>query len=266
MAVPDGGVEAEVPDEGPDVPTSVPEDAVGVDVACPHCGRNPIESVAKGYRVTGLLLVSRHRTFRVVGCQSCIRRKLLATAARNLFLGWWGVFALVANLFAIPWNVGRAFVSRGPNQHLVDTLADTGIPFEFVREGEEWTAGDHEAMERSIDGMVQLACAAMAADGEPSEAQRAALVDVAGQLFEDHSEAEVRATIGAYEADAVDVEAVSRGLAPLLTDEGKQLALNVVATVAGADGDLAEPEAALVAEVAEGLDVSERQLEELAGA
>lgn len=263
----DGGtVDGPDPPGGdPEPPPSVPADAVAVDVACPHCGRNPVESMAKGYRITGMLLVSRRKTLQVVGCQACIRRQLLVAAGKNLLVGWWGVFAAVMNLFAIPWNVVRAFVSRGPTEQLVATLADSGIPFEFVRADEQWDPTDHDPLELYVDGLMRLSCAAMAVDGGASDAERETLLEVAGELFEEYSTAEVAAMVDEHSGEPVDVGAVSRGLAPLLTPDGKELVLNLLLTVASADGELSEAEAELVAEAASGLDLSEEHLEALFG-
>lgn len=257
----DGGADFEEPVG----PPSVPSDAVAVDVACPHCGRNPIESVARGYRVTGMLLAYQRKTLRVVGCQSCIRKKLLVAAVKNLLLGWWGVRAALTNLFAVPWNVARAFVSRGPNENLVAALEESGIPFGFVREGEEWDPLDHDDVELYVDGLVRLACAVMEADGSASAVERETVVEVAGEVFPDHSTEEVAETVEEYSGDDVDVLGVSEGLAPLLTDEGKQLALNFVLAVASADDEVTDSEVEVVEEVAAGLDLSRDQIEEALG-
>lgn len=254
-----GAVEAESP-------ATVPSDATAVDVPCPHCGRRPIETVAKGYRVTGMILVMQYKSLRFVGCQSCIRRKLWWATVKNVFLGWWSIKSAVMNPFAIGWNVFRSFVSRGPNENLVAALEESGIPFQFIDDKNSFDPAAHHDDELLVDGMLKLATALMLADGEVEEPEVQAALETVEEMFDDYERAELEARLQSFAREGgVDVGRVSSGLSTMLTGEGKQLVMLFAMQVAGA-GTGVEPderEMDLLAEIAENLGLSEQQMEEL---
>lgn len=253
----DGGADVTLQDH------EVPAGAVAVDVTCPHCGERPIETVAKGYRVTGLVLFMQRKTLRFVGCQHCIRRKLLGATMKNLVLGWWGIKSFVFNCFAIPWNLSRGFIARGPNEHLVEALEESGIPYEFIDDLAEFDPAAHHDDELYLDGMLRLAAATMMADGDADPEEVETVLEVTGEMFPDHDGGEVRDRLEGFVGTAADVGEVAAGLGTMLTDEGKQLALAFVLEVAAADDEVDDGEVEVFGEVAAGLGFSEDEVREL---
>lgn len=244
----------------------VPAGAVAVDVTCPHCGERPIETVAKGYRVTGLVLFMQRKTLRFVGCQRCIRRKLLGATLKNLVLGWWGIKSFVFNCFAIPWNLSRGLIARGPNEHLVEALEEAGIPYNFIEDVEEFDPAAHHDDELYLNGMLRLAAATMMADGDADPEEIETVLEVTGEMFPDHDGPEIRERLEDFVDTAADVGEVAAGLGTMLTDEGRQLALAFVLEVAAADDDVDDEEVEVFGEVAAGLGFSEDEVRELVGA
>lgn len=244
----------------------VPAGAVAVDVTCPHCGERPIETVAKGYRVTGLVLFMQRKTLRFVGCQPCIRRKLLGATLKNLVLGWWGIKSFVINCFAIPWNLSRGLIARGPNEHLVEALDEAGIPYDFIDDAEEFDPEAHHDDELYLDGMLRLAAATMMADGDADPEEIETVLEVTGEMFPDHDGPEIRERLEDFADTASDVGEVAAGLGTMLTDEGRQLALAFVLEVAAADDDVDDEEIEVFGEVAAGLGFSEDEVRDLVGA
>lgn len=236
----------------------VPPDAVGVDLPCPHCGRRPIASAATGYRLTGMVFAYRAEKTRILGCQPCIRRTLLGGAGRNLLVGWWTTIAFFLNPLAIAWNVGRAFVDRGPNEHLVDALRESGVRYEFLADDEWDPDADHRVL--AAGDVVELV-AATAAAGESTDVE--AVAHLVAERFPDADRSEIRDRLAERPGAAVDVAEASAALGTVLTDERKERLAALLVDVARADGGLDVGELHVLSEVADGLDLPDDRMREL---
>jgi hypothetical protein len=72
--------------------------------ACRTCGRQRPTRKACFYRITGLVLISATSSVQGFLCLRCATRHFLLSNLHNLFLGWWGPWALLLNLFALGYN------------------------------------------------------------------------------------------------------------------------------------------------------------------
>ncbi|MFB6189457.1 MAG: TerB family tellurite resistance protein [Halapricum sp.] len=237
------------------VRTDVPSDAVAVNVPCPHCGERPIEEVTKAYRLTGLLLLYRWRTVRVLGCHACVASRLRRSALKTAITGWWSVTTFLVNPFLVVWNVGRSLYNRGPTDSLATALAEAGLPREWLTDLDDFDSNAHSEADLLVDALIQVGCRIMLADGQASPEEAETIRDAVLTAFPDYDAAEVEARIEtATERDA-PLEVVVEGLSSLLTLKGRQAVLALAAQVAVADGDLDADEKAQFQVLAEELDV-----------
>lgn len=110
----------------------VPDGAVAVDIPCSHCVERPIEETATARKATGFLLAYRIRTEQYVGCHTCVRRKMWASAGKTAITGWFSITCILLNPVFILWNLGRGLVNRGPTLPLAGVLDDSGVEFEYI--------------------------------------------------------------------------------------------------------------------------------------
>lgn len=238
----------------------VPPDAVGVKLTCPYCGERPVESVARAHRVTGLVLWVRWERYGVLGCHRCIRDELLKAAGKNLLVGWWGITAFFINLFAAPYCLVRAFVKRGVNNHLVEALDETGVPWEYLREGEDLDPARHSFDRFNARALVQLGVALMDAGRWNTGAEEDVIVESISDAF-DLPVSDVRGMMERARKDPQPLADVAEGLGGLLDDEGKQAAIVFGMYVAEADGRIEDEELDLLHKVAEHMEVTEEQVD-----
>jgi hypothetical protein len=71
---------------------------------CRTCGRLRPTRKACFYKITGLVLITFHSSVEGFLCLRCATRHFLAAGLHNLFLGWWGPWALLLNLFSLGYN------------------------------------------------------------------------------------------------------------------------------------------------------------------
>ena len=76
------------------------------DLTCQVCGAQPALPVELR-QITGFVLAWRHRTWRHVLCRSCGLATGRMVQDRTLLTGWWGVFAIFGNLWAVTGNAIR---------------------------------------------------------------------------------------------------------------------------------------------------------------
>jgi hypothetical protein len=74
-------------------------------LVCSKCNMAPGDSTAKIIWVRGWLVMSRFTQRHVVGCNRCVRRRLLREAGASLLLGWFSPTAIVCNPFLILRNL-----------------------------------------------------------------------------------------------------------------------------------------------------------------
>lgn len=233
--------------------TSVPDDAVALDVPCPHCGERPIQQGAKNVRLAGFLLAYQIKRDTQIGCASCTRKKSWKSALITGLTGWWSIACLILNPFAILWNVGRGFVNRGPTRGLVETLEETGTTVEFLDDPDEFDPEAHLADEALLRGLAKLGCAVMLADGDADEDEAAVIREELAPLSPDAEEADVEELIEETARSDPTVEEVSEALDHLLTEDGRDVAVGLAARVAAADGEIDDEEVELIDAVADEL-------------
>ncbi|NHN46894.1 hypothetical protein G9464_04695 [Halostella sp. JP-L12] len=240
---------------------SVPDGAVAVDIACQHCGERPIEELAKGYRVTGFLLAYRITTVQSVGCHGCNRRKLWGMAGKNLLTGWWSITAIVITPFATLYDVGRSLVNRGPTSALAESLNDSGMDYEFLRDADAFDPSRHTEAEFHLRALIRLGCATMLTDGQATKAEATAMRDAAVELYPDYPTDEIERRIRDGAESVTNAVQVARGLSDMLTPAGKEQALQFAAVVAAADDDVDPEEMELLGRIADAMGMSDADVE-----
>lgn len=238
----------------------IPSDAVGVKISCPYCGERPVESVARAHRVTGLVLWVRWDRFSVLGCHRCIRNELLKAAGKNFLVGWWGITAFFINLFAAPYCLVRSFVKRGVNEHLVEALHETGVPWEYLQEGEDFDPARHSFARFNAQALVQLGVALMDAGRLNTGVEEDVIVDSLSEGFGLPPQ-ETRGMIDRAREAPQPLAVVAEGLDGLLDDEGKEAAIVFGLSVAAADGEIEDEELAILGELYEHMDVTDQQVD-----
>lgn len=238
----------------------VPPEAAAIDITCPHCGKRPIEEMANGHRVTGLLAVYRRSTYRVVACHKCLRRKLWWMAAKNLVVGWWGIKAALWNVVLTSKNIARGAINRGPNANLVESLEEVGVIYDYLDDPAAFEPRRHAQLELHIRSFVRLGAAIMLADGEADPEERQAIHDAITRLIPGYPEDKLAALIDRACQSPVDISRVAEGTGELLGPEGKQQAVEFVTSVAEA-GDTTDEDLQMVALIFRDLKVDEEHVE-----
>mgnify|MGYP000398041503 CR=1 FL=1 len=234
---------------------TAPDDAVAVNIACPHCGERPIEEATRAYRLTGLVLLYRWHSVRVVGCHSCVASRLRWTAAKTMVSGWWSITTFFVNPFIILWNLGRSLYSRGPTDTLATALAESGLPQDWLTDRADFDPDEDAGDELLVDALIQVGCRVMLTDGTASPSEAAVIRDTVVDAFPDYDSAEVESRIqSAAERDA-PIEVVVEGLSTLLTRPAREAVLALAAQVAAADGELDTDEKRQFQTLADELDV-----------
>jgi uncharacterized tellurite resistance protein B-like protein len=241
--------------------TAVPDDAVAVDIACQHCGERPVEEVAKGYRVTGLLLAYRITTVRSLGCHRCNRRELWRLAGKNLLIGWWSITSILINPFATLYNVGRSLIHRGPTPALAEALNDAGLDYEFMADADDFDLDRHTEEELHLRSLIRLGCATMLTDGQATRAEATAMRDAAVTMYPEYPTAEIEERIRKSADSVTNAIQVARGLSELLTPAGKEQALQFVAAVAAADDEVDPEEMELISRIADAMEMTDADVE-----
>lgn len=244
--------------------TTVPDDAAAIDITCPHCGKRPIEEMANGHRINGLVAVYTRSTYRVVACHKCLRRKLWWMAAKNLVLGWWGIKAAFWNLVLTSKNIARGAINRGPNANLVRSLEDVGVIYDYLEDPDAFDPSQHSPMELHIRSFVRLGAAIMLADGEAHPEEREAISDAVTQLISGYPEDKLDELIDRACRSPVDISRVAEGTGALLGPEGKQQAVKFVTSVAEA-GTTTDHDLEMVALIFRDLDVDKEDVEAALG-
>ena len=217
---------------------TAPDDAVAVNIPCPHCGERPIEEGTRAYQLTGLVLLYRWRSIRVVGCHECVSSRLRWTAAKTMVTGWWSITTFLVNPFLIAWNLGRSLYNRGPTDALATALAESGLPRDWLADRADFDPAENTGDELLVDALIEVGCRIMLADGSPSSSEVAVIRDTILETFPDYDAESVESKIeSAAERDAT-LEVVVDGLSTLLTRPGREAILALAAQVAAADGTL----------------------------
>lgn len=237
------------------VEADVPEDAVAVDVPCPHCGERPIEEATRAYRLTGVVLVYRWRSVRVVGCHACVASRLRRSALSTAVTGWWSITTVLVNPFVVAWNVGRSFYNRGPTDALATALTESGLPRDWLTDRAAFDPDAHGGDELLVDALIQVGCRVMLADGTASRAEAETIRDTIVAAFPEYSESEIESRIETAAQTDEPLAVVVRGLSSLLPLEGREAVLTLAAQVAAADGDLDDDERRQFQTLADELDV-----------
>lgn len=240
---------------------SIPADAVAIDVMCQHCGQRPIEEVAKGHRVAGLVLFYQMKSYQLLGCHRCVRRKLWGMSLKNLVLGWWGIRAAVLNAVLTLKNVSRSFINRGPNSNLIEALEDVGVTFDYLADPSNFQPEEHSPDELYIRSLVRLGTAIMLADGEALPEEQQAIRNTILTIFPEYPEEKIDTLINRASQSPADVERVAEGLGEVLGSDGEVLVVNFAAAIA--DAGVADSEGIeLAAKIARGLDLDEDDVAE----
>lgn len=239
----------------------VPSNAAAIDITCQHCGERPIQEIAKGHRVTGLVLFYRRKTYELIGCHQCIRRKLWGMSAKNLVLGWWGIRAAVMNVILTIKNIVRGAINRGPNANLVESLEDIGVTYDYLDDPDAFDAARHSAAELYVRSFVRLGTAIMLADGEAHEEERQAIHDTITSMFPDVDPGRLDDLIDRASQSPADIERVAEGLSEVLAPEGQQMAIGFAAEVAEA-GVTGQEDIELASSIARGMGLDENDVEE----
>lgn len=236
--------------------TSVPADAAAIDVACQYCGERAIEELAKGHRITGLVLFYQIKSYQLIGCHRCVRAKLWGMSVKNLVLGWWGIRAAILNAGLTLKNLGRSFMNRGPNSNLVEALEDVGVTYDYLADPATFEPENHSPDELYIRSLVRLGTAIMLADGDAHPEEQRAIRDTILTVFPDYPADQVDALVERASQSPADVERVAEGLGEMLGPDGEVLVVNFAAAVA--DAGVADREGIeLAAMIARGLDLDE---------
>ena len=256
----------DTPPEGPpsgqatDASRPIPAGAAAVDITCQHCGVRPIEELATGHRITGMVLVWFKQTYQLIGCHRCVRRKLWWMAAKNLVVGWWAYPAGLWNAALTAKNIGRGAVRRGPNRRLIDALDAVGVTYDYLDDPAAFDPSRHSPMELYIRGFVRLGTAVMLADDEAHPNERRAIRTAILELEPGYPPTKVNALIERASQTTPDVERVAEGLSELLSPAGEHLLVEFVAAVAEA-GVTDQAEIELVATITRALDMDEHDVD-----
>ncbi|WEL22396.1 TerB family tellurite resistance protein [Halorhabdus sp. BNX81] len=245
--------DAEHPAQTEDV--TAPDDAVAVNIPCPHCGERPIEEGTRAYQLTGLVLLYRWRSIRVVGCHDCVSSRLRRTAAKTMVTGWWSITTFLVNPFLIVWNLGRSLYNRGPTDALATALAESGLPRDWLTDRADFDPEENTGDELLVDALIEVGCRVMLADGTPSQSEAAVIRDTVLETFPEYDADEIESRIqSAAERDG-SLEAATDGLSALLTRPAREAVLALAAQVAAAKGEIGTDEKRQFQTLANELDV-----------
>lgn len=249
-------------DEGvrADTKSGVPSSAAAIDIACPLCGKRPIEEMAKGYRVNAFVLFYTMKTYELVGCHACIRRKLWGMSAINLVLGWWGIRAAVINFALTLKNVVRGAFNRGPNTNLQSALEDIGVTYDYLDDPSAYDPSTHSPDELYVRSFVRLGTAIMFADGVAHPEEKQAFHDAIQLVVPDFPSSKLDDLIDRASQTEADVERVAKGIGEVLGQEGKELVIAFVSMIADA-GVTGDEDIELVATIARAMELSEDDIE-----
>lgn len=239
---------------------SVPAGAAAIDIVCQHCGTRPIEEIAKGHRVNGYILAYTRKHYQLIGCHSCLRRKLWGMGAKNLVTGWWGIKAAVLNFGVTVKNFVRGAINRGPNSNLAEALEDVGVVYDYLEDPADFDAVNQHPMELYVRSFVRLGTAIMVADGRIDADEREVIEAGIREMVPGYPEDQLDYLVDRAAQTPADVERVAEGIGELLGDEGEKLVVAFVASVADA-GVTGEEDIELVATIARALDLDEEDVE-----
>lgn len=234
----------------------VPADAAAIDITCQHCGKRPIQEMAKGHRISGFVLFYRQKTYQLLGCHKCIRSKLWRMSVKNLFLGWWGIRAALLNAGFTIKNIVRGAINRGPNENLVESLEDVGVTYDFLADPDDFNPARHSPMELHIRSFVRLGTAIMNADGQALPEERQAIKDAISAMDPAYPEDKLEELIDRASRSQADIERVAEGIGELLGSEGRELVIGFVSSIADA-GTTGDEDIEYVAAIARALNLDE---------
>ena len=204
----------------------IPENAIGIKIPCPECGKEPVVCASKAYGIIGVLLAYQISTRTVIGCQRCIKKTLLTTAGKNMLLGWWSISSAIINPFLTVYDIINAFIPKNkPNKLLIETLDKSAIPWEFLLKNEIFTPSNYNPDEVYTYGMLNLACAMMMADGEASPEEEDTIKTIANKIFPKYSTQKVQKIIDDKKDNPVEISKIGTSLGTMLTNEGKEMVL-----------------------------------------
>jgi len=205
---------------------------------CPHCKTNHVETIATAPYVRGFLVAFQIGSKTIIGCTSCVKRKLFNEVGLSMLLGWLSITALIINPFLILYNLIQGF-TVGPKPNEVNQkLRALGIPT------------NPQSINLTQVG-YSLAAAMIKADGkvDPAEINIAELIG--SKIFPDFDRNKFRAVVESK--NLPNTQSLTALLKDLLNEEGKTVLFKYLTAIAHADGHVDANEKAMLLQVALGL-------------
>ena len=78
-------------------------------IMCQTCKVEPADRAVSLMEVTGMLLAFKYKSYIVLSCSKCYMKSIGKAMLHDVFLGWWGIKALIFNVFAVIGNLTQIF-------------------------------------------------------------------------------------------------------------------------------------------------------------
>lgn len=243
---------------------SRPPSGEAVDIACPECGKRPIQGLTKVRTVTGLVLAWRRRTGELPACEPCMKRAHRSAFLGNLFKGWWAPHAFVANLFFfLPQSLFRWLSPPKMNGNLFEHLDDRLISYRISSPQEPFDPSEHAIGELHTQPIAKLGLVVALSDGDLSKAEMQQIYDDLTALSPDFPRSRLVELAREQHEAPVAIERLCTSIAETMTEEGRQLAFKVGVDAAAADGRIQEREVQTLWDAARALNLGQAHVEQV---
>ncbi len=208
---------------------------------CPYCDTAKIETTATAPYVRGFILayVLGYKSY--IGCASCVRKKVLGEAGLSALVGWFSITSLIINPFLIIYNLIQGLLVRATPEKAARKLKKMGIPL------------NRETLTTNQIGYI-LAANMIAADGKVDPKEVRVAEEMGEKIFEDFDEASLHILLAEPER-MPPVGEVAKLLKNQISEDAKKQIFNYLTAIAYADGHVAAEEKAMLAQVAQAIEL-----------
>lgn len=213
---------------------------------CPHCKQNHIETIATAPYVRGFLVAFQMGSKTLIGCTSCVKKKLFGEAGLSMLLGWLSITALIINPFLILWNLIQAFTIGPKTQEVKEALRSLGIPL------------NPQAVNLTQIGYSLAACM-IKADGKVEEAEVQIAELIGMKIFPDFKSNEFRNILNSK--NLPPMQSMTALLKDTINEEGKVLMFKYLSAIAQSDGHVDQSEKDLLHQFVLGIHLNVQHLD-----
>ena len=224
-------------------------DLTVTDAPCPHCNATPITTARKIYFARGFLIAWSSGQRPLIGCTSCVRKKIGIEVLKQATYGWFSYISVFLTIGLVPINIIRMCAVKADPKAVTEMLDEMGIP-------------TLQHAERMADALYTLSAAMINADGHADEAEIATAESFCTDFLSDFDRDLLFNAIqstprGVRVNDAIVL------LGRFLDGQAKRAVLWMLSSIAAADGSAEKTEHKLWKQTAKAFGADGKQIKEL---